>query len=253
MPIVEGNEQVIFLVWKGRPVSVRCAGLESLTEEKVTYIQTAIEEFLVECHHEFIHYVAVQASLDTVRNQLRQGDREGDLIVAFGRPGEQSTLDTRVTWGEAADFFSEEGESRGLSGRSFVVLVYALWETVLRPRLAETIGVELSDVRSDIMGDWRLLRHWLLYRSRRSERNFFARAEGLATALGSKRNAPEVTPQNIAFLVRCLDSLEIIVDPNGQGLLATPVTADPATWHQMQQDAQSKGMVPLPLFPKKPY
>ena len=251
---VPENEQVIFNVWQDRPIVVRCAGIDTLEADQITIIQDALEKFQIECHHEFIHYLAVQSSLDSLRNRLLQGASEEPLTVAIDQANEDVTaLNTRVTWGEAADSFSERGRSRRLPGRSFVVLVYALWETVLRPQIAGTLDVELDDVKSDVMGDWRRLRHWMLYQSERSERRFFRGAEYLAKALNSKEGIPEVTLEGVILLVRCIDSLEIKVDPNGQGFLANPTTPDPETWAAMQQEAEAKGARILPMFPKRPY
>ena len=247
------NEQIIFCVWRGRVTVVRCAGMGRLEEDEIRRVQDALEQFAVDCHHEFVYYSGVQSSLGAIRSRLLGGARYEDLVVAISQgPGEKPlAVHTRITWGEAADSFSEAERSWRIPSRSFVVLVYALWDSVARPQIARALGVKVNDVKADIMGDWGRLRHWLLYQSKKSEEDYFRGASELARALGSRRGVPEVTPEGVMLLVKCLDSLEVRVDPKGQGFYIQPAELDPEALAEMKRK-QGDGQV-IPILPRRPY
>lgn len=58
---------------------------------------------------------------------------------------------------------SEGGSNEQQHARSSVIFIYAFWDEEIRPRLARARGVELREVRADIFGDLRLLRHAILH------------------------------------------------------------------------------------------
>ena len=99
------------------------------------------------------------------------------------------------------------------------------------------------------MGDWGRLRHWLLYQSKKSEEDYFRGASELARALGSRRGVPEVTPEGVMLLVKCLDSLEVRVDPKGQGFYIQPAELDPEALAEMKRK-QGDGQV-IPILPRR--
>lgn len=61
------------------------------------------------------------------------------------------------------DYASEDGQFiRGIA-QSYIVHVYTLWEEVYRSEIASIIGIKKCEVKSDLMGDFRLLRHNILH------------------------------------------------------------------------------------------
>lgn len=61
------------------------------------------------------------------------------------------------------DYASEDGQFiRGIA-QSYIVHIYTLWEEVYRSEIAEIIGIKKCEVKSDLMGDFRLLRHNILH------------------------------------------------------------------------------------------
>lgn len=55
------------------------------------------------------------------------------------------------------------GSNEQNHARAMVVFLFAFWENEIRPRLAEAKGVPVEEIRSDIMGDMRILRHAVLH------------------------------------------------------------------------------------------
>ena len=48
-------------------------------------------------------------------------------------------------------------------GMKFVVFSYQLWEEFARPNIAQALGTTHNDVESDLMGEWRHLRNWIVH------------------------------------------------------------------------------------------
>jgi len=66
----------------------------------------------------------------------------------------------------ASDFLeanSENGSNEKQQVRSILVFIYTFWEKEYRPRLASCKNVEANKIRSDIMGDIRVLRNAILH------------------------------------------------------------------------------------------
>lgn len=55
------------------------------------------------------------------------------------------------------------GSNEQQHARSVIVFLYTVWESDLRPRLAQAKGTELNVVCSDIMGDLKELRHAIIH------------------------------------------------------------------------------------------
>lgn len=58
---------------------------------------------------------------------------------------------------------SEGGSNEQQHSQAILVFLFAFWEEEIRPRLAASKGVELQEIRSDIMGDLRILRNVILH------------------------------------------------------------------------------------------
>lgn len=87
-----------------------------------------------------------------------------------------------------------------------------------RLRIAETLGVEPDDVRSQVMHEWRLLRNWLTHRSRLAEDRYFDDAVILPRLVGSKRGIPEISATAIPLLMDEINVVNINVDPLNLGM-----------------------------------
>jgi len=75
---------------------------------------------------------------DIIHNQIIRSDE----YLAANRPG---------------------GRNEQQHSRSILIFLYTYWEDEIRPRLARANGVELNDIRSDVMGDLKTLRNVILH------------------------------------------------------------------------------------------
>lgn len=69
------------------------------------------------------------------------------------------------TLGQTLERVREGGANELALGQMCLVSIYAYWEVRTRNELAEILGIPITDVRSNLFGDIRLLRHMLLHRA----------------------------------------------------------------------------------------
>lgn len=56
-----------------------------------------------------------------------------------------------------------DGEFQDVIGKALITLLYAEWDEYYRHQMASEFGVSAKDVASDLMGDLRLVRHWVVH------------------------------------------------------------------------------------------
>jgi hypothetical protein len=93
-------------------------------------------------------------------------DPEADLLFGEGPPDDPDTIARRL-WkiGEIPQQLAKDGPVAQRLGQQWAVMIYAQWEHSFRPRLAAVAGIEPNDVKDDLMGDIRHLRHDILHHS----------------------------------------------------------------------------------------
>ena len=188
-------------------------------------IQRALEEFIDECHSFLICYVGAVMGMDNSKDIFAQA-HEGNAPVSIELSENDPTdhVRTRFLGSEAIEMFSSEGRFERLQARFLVISIFTEWESVTRRKIATLLGVKLDDVKSDFLGDLRLLRNWLLHKDGDAEGKYFNSAAGLARHLGSRRGEPEVSTPEVMKLMRLLSSLVVIVNPhNAEPYFPSPV------------------------------
>ena len=125
--------------------------------------------------------------------------------------------------------FEEAGKFERLYARAFVVFVYQTWEHAVRPSMAAALQIaNVNDIKSDLMGELRCLRNWLIHpiANSNAEAEFFAKAPELQRALAMKRGDPSLTAAKVAVLMRYLNNMQVDVSSDGAefDLEATPVS-----------------------------
>ena len=196
---------MVSLSYIGRPSASDVAGA----------VQRALEEFIDECHSVFICYFGAVMGMDNTKDILAQ-EYEGNTPVTIELSDNDATdlVRTRILGNEAIEMFSSGGRFERLQARSLVISIFTEWEAVTRRKLATLLGVKADDVKSDLFGDWRRLRNWLVHKDGDAEKQYFDALGGLAGHLGSRRGEPEVTTPEVFKLMELLSSLVVIVNPD---------------------------------------
>ena len=119
--------------------------------------------FAADCQIMVVLYAGVLHSRGRIQAQLGGNiDREKPFAVATDdRDGNVGAVWAWLPRGNVFDAFSAGGEFEQTFGKAFVVFAYQRWEEFARPRIAEALGTKHADVKSDVMGEWRHLRHCL--------------------------------------------------------------------------------------------
>ena len=89
-----------------------------------------------------------------------------DTVVwaSYEDPTQPDVIHNRII--RASDYIrtnSPGGSNEQQLSQAVIIFLYTFWESEIRPRLATSIGVELNEIRSDIMGDLRVLRNVILH------------------------------------------------------------------------------------------
>ena len=130
-----------------------------------------------------------------------------------------------------------------------MVFSYHLWEEFVRPTIAKALGVKLDDVKSDLMGEWRHLRNWLVHPVEDTEQAYFKNAKILAGVAGDLRPGnPEVKADMVFPMMGYLNSLHVTVNPNRLSPALEITDLDPKIAEQISKDTSESGMTEMPLW-----
>ena len=94
-------------------------------------------------------------------------DDAGQRVVVWASyedPTQPDVIHNRII--RASDYIaanSEGGSNAQQHSQAVLVFLFTYWEDEIRPRLATSKNVELQEIRSDVMGDLRILRNVVLH------------------------------------------------------------------------------------------
>jgi hypothetical protein len=114
------------------------------------------------------HFTRVERQIHRMsRPSHKATSAKGEPVVVWASyedPTQPDVIHNRIV--RADDYLAinaRGGSNEQQHARAIVVFLYTAWESDLRPRLAQASGVELNDIRSDIMGDLKQLRHAIIH------------------------------------------------------------------------------------------
>lgn len=113
------------------------------------------------------HYSRVQRQVNRISHPVGRRNEHGEAVIVYASyedPSKPNVIHNRIV---RADDYLEANSSGGSNeqrhARAIVVFLFTYWENEIRPRLAEAKGTPINEIRSDIMGDMRILRHAILH------------------------------------------------------------------------------------------
>ncbi|MEI7827949.1 MAG: hypothetical protein WCI87_09195 [Euryarchaeota archaeon] len=113
------------------------------------------------------HYSNVQRQVHRISRPVGKHKENGETVVvctSYEDPTKPDVILNRIirakTYLEAN---SPGGSNEQRHARAIVVFLFTFWEDEIRPRLAGAKGTPVNEIRSDIMGDMRILRHAILH------------------------------------------------------------------------------------------
>ena len=156
--------------WSGGPFRVCLAHPSgAFSADAVAKAIVVLEEFRAECQKAYFAFngtangrfekaISYEKVLTNRKAQYSVGSAFPD---GEQRPGE-STIAT-LTQGELLDSLVEGGDFEDRQNRAFVVMLYHRWDEWYRYRIGQALGVPKCDIRSDLMGEVRLLRNLIVH------------------------------------------------------------------------------------------
>lgn len=114
------------------------------------------------------HHVRVERQIHRVQRPVKSGvNDKGEQVVVWASyedPTKPDVIHNRII--RATDYMeanSKDGSNAQQHSQAVLVFLFTYWEDEIRPRLAVSKNIELQEIRSDIMGDLRILRNVILH------------------------------------------------------------------------------------------
>ena len=232
------DDGLISTAWNAGTLHVQYVGLKEVSKSASETIGKTMWQFATECQLMVVLYAGVLNSRETIQSQLC-GDTSRDAPFVVSDNDKDGC--TRAIWawlpqGKVFDAFSDGGEFEKTYAKAFVVFTYQLWEEFARPRIAQALNTEHKDVQSDLMGEWRHLRNWLVHPDEKTEKAYFKNARLLAKISGNlRRGQPEVKSDMVFPMMGYLNSLHVIVNPDGLSPALEITALDPNMERQISE------------------
>ncbi len=103
--------------------------------------------------------------LQSVADKLRPGIVEGQnqsLFIGSGHP-DHGKAHSKVKLEDAVLSSAKDGIFSDTIAKSIIVAIYSEWEELYRHKVAEEAGAEAKNITSDLMGNLRFVRHWIVH------------------------------------------------------------------------------------------
>ena len=175
-----------------------------------------MQQFSSDCQMMMVWFAGILGSQSAMRSHLNDvaAQDEPFTINTYRPDGRVDSILARVPVDSVVEAFAEAGDFERLYAKAFVVFTYQIWEEVTRPKIAEALKVEEPEhVKTDLMGDWRHLRNWLVHRNKKTENDYFNKARTLSHALDMQPGDPSLTANGVATLMQHLNHMQVDVNP----------------------------------------
>ena len=245
------DDGIISLGWNAGTIHIQYVGLDEVPESAIEDIKSAMWKFNTECQLLVFLYAGVLGGEEAIQEQLgKNTNRAGTLTISgYYQDDAPPAIWARLPVSQVLDAFSEDGDFERLYAKSFIVFTYQMWEEYARPRIAKAFGVRHSDVRSDLMGEWRHLRNWLVHPDQKTEQAYFENAKTLAMILSDLRPGhPEMKAHMVFPLIGYLNSLSVVVNPKCLDPAIEIGNLDPKIAEQISMEHVDASMTIVPLW-----
>jgi hypothetical protein len=140
---------------------------DDIIREYIDFVNEQVETYMDALAGFAGHYTRVERQVHRVSRPVGKRKEHGETVVVFASyedPSKPSVIHNRIV---RADTYIEANSPGGSNeqrhARAIVVFLFAYWEDEIRPRLAAARDTPVNEIKSDIMGDMRILRHAILH------------------------------------------------------------------------------------------
>ena len=249
LAVEELTTTMLQIGWPGGTLTLRCIGVPKIGDEASAEIQNTMQRFSSDCQMMFVWFAAILGSQNAMRDHLRHvaAHDEPFTINTYRPDGRVDAVLARVPVDSVIKAFTEAGDFERLYAKAFVVFTYQIWEEVARREIAAALNLENPNhIKSDLMGDLRYLRNWLVHRSESAESDFFGKAKMLPEALSMQRGDPSLTANGVATLMRHVNHMQVDVNPKSLDFGIVPDAVDASMVAGMARKMEAGEGVALP-------
>ena len=217
---------------------IHCVGFHP-PDPVVKSVANTLWKLSNECQLMFVLYHSVLYAQNPIQEHLGLEASTDAYYVGFDEYSDRADphVYSFIPWKEVADAFSPNGLYETMHAKSFVIFAYQLWEEFARREIERLLEVRLNDVKSDLMGEWKHLRNYLVHPSKKNHQSYFNNVSllpELPTQTDPKN--PVVTANMMKPLLNCVNSLHLVVNPNN---LHPSTTLCPPVFNDMELSPQN--------------
>jgi hypothetical protein len=128
----------------------------------MTTARAILSEFQRICHQHYTCFVLATGGVNNFVRDIANGPPATVVFLSAQDPT-KATPTARITMGELRALGTPDGQFSDVLAKAILVSLYSEWDEYFRPRLAESIGVPKNAVRSNIIGDLRLIRNCIVH------------------------------------------------------------------------------------------
>jgi hypothetical protein len=99
-----------------------------------------------------------------IENSTTQEQREKRIFIGSGSPNREDAKYHHVT--TLSEFIarnSRDGKNQKLHSQNCIVMIYSIWDTVVRPSYSKSLNKKQDAISSDILGGLRLYRNAIIH------------------------------------------------------------------------------------------
>lgn len=190
------------------------------------------------------HHTEIERQTARVNRPVDRRIENGMPVIVWASyedPARPDIIHNRIV--RADDYLKANklgGSNEQQHARAILIFLFTFWEEEIRPRLASAQKVELNQIRSDTMGDLRILRHAILH-----AKGAVCRAEhrrlkvlGHLAPVGEQIHLPHEAMQNVFVLIK-QDCARLMLD--WLGVKDAPVKPEDLVDFAIQRPPAAKG------------
>lgn len=141
---------------------------DSIIKEYIDFVNQQVGVYMDALAGFAGHRTRVERQVHRVNRAVRSStDAQGLPVMVWASyedPSKPDVIHNRII--RAEDYMAanaDGGSNEQQHAKAIVIFLYTYWEEEIRPRLAVSQKMERDNIRSDVMGDLRILRHAILH------------------------------------------------------------------------------------------
>ena len=98
------------------------------------------------------------------KSKLKENDEQPMVWASYEDPSKPDIIHNRII--RSSEYLSSnsvDGANAQQHSQAILVFLFTYWEDEIRPRLADSMNIAVSEIKSDIMGDLRIIRNVILH------------------------------------------------------------------------------------------